>query len=54
MEPLEVRLAPATITTLASFNTTTGEPAIAGVVEDSRGNIFGTNVGGGASFDGTM
>jgi uncharacterized repeat protein (TIGR03803 family) len=43
-----------TITTLASFTGTNGEGPYGGVIMDSRGNLYGTTVGGGASGDGTV
>jgi uncharacterized repeat protein (TIGR03803 family) len=42
------------ITTLASFNGTNGANPVAGLIEDSSGNLFGTTLRGGASSDGTV
>jgi uncharacterized repeat protein (TIGR03803 family) len=43
-----------TITTLASFNGTTGSNPLAGLVEDQSGNLFGTSSNGGGSDAGTV
>lgn len=40
IEPLETRLAPATLTTLATFDSSQGYPI--GSIEDSHGDLFGT------------
>jgi uncharacterized repeat protein (TIGR03803 family) len=45
----EVAYNSGTVTTLASFNNSTGANPYAGLVEDSSGNLFGTTIGGGAS-----
>ncbi len=50
----EVKAGSGTITTLASFNGTNGARPLAGLVEDSSGNLFGTTLFGGASGDGTV
>ncbi len=42
------------IITLASFNGNNGQNPEAGVTLDASGNLFGTTVYGGASFDGTV
>jgi uncharacterized repeat protein (TIGR03803 family) len=43
-----------TITTLTSFNGTNGAIPGAGLIMDSRGNLYGTTLEGGASDDGTV
>ena len=43
-----------TITTLASFNSSSGANPKAGLVEDSSGNLFGTTYGGGKYNQGTV
>ena len=43
-----------TITTLASFNSTSGQGPPAGLIMDSSGNLYGTAVIGGANDDGTV
>ena len=43
-----------TITTLASFNDTSGAQPFAGLVMDSSGNLYGTTVRAGTSNDGTV
>jgi uncharacterized repeat protein (TIGR03803 family) len=43
-----------TITSLASFNGTDGQNPFGGVVMDSKGDLYGTTVGGGAFGDGTV
>jgi uncharacterized repeat protein (TIGR03803 family) len=42
------------ITTLAYFNYANGANPVAGLVEDSNGDLFGTTSGGGAYGDGTV
>src|SRR5262249_7795050 len=52
---LEDRNAPASITTLASFDNTKGAyPYTGGLVQDSSGNLFGTAFLGGAYGYGTV
>ena len=43
-----------TLTTLASFDSANGAYPVAGLIEDSSGNLFGTTLQGGSSFDGTV
>jgi uncharacterized repeat protein (TIGR03803 family) len=43
-----------TLTTLASFSSSTGTHPSSGVILDSGGNLYGTTEYGGASFDGTV
>jgi uncharacterized repeat protein (TIGR03803 family) len=43
-----------TLATLASLDASTGTPPSAGLVEDSRGNFFGTTTNGGANSAGTV
>src|SRR5262249_32275419 len=50
----EVAAGSGSITTLASFNGANGSTPGAGLIEDSRGNLFGTTFGGGTSGDGTV
>ena len=50
----EVAAGSGTITTLASFDMPTGQLPIAGLVEDSSGNLFGTTEAGGTNGDGTV
>jgi hypothetical protein len=54
LEALEDRLAPATLTTLASFTSSTGTGPDGGMVMDSQGNLFGTTVQGGTFNYGTV
>ena len=42
------------ITTLTSFSGLSGAQPVAGVVEDSNGNLYGTTSAGGAAGDGTV
>lgn len=44
----------ATLTTLASFNTTDGNRPLAGLIEDSAGDLFGTTENGGMNNQGTV
>jgi uncharacterized repeat protein (TIGR03803 family) len=53
LEQLEIRFVPS-INTVASFNSTTGETPLAGLVMDSSGNLFGTASSAGANGDGTV
>jgi uncharacterized repeat protein (TIGR03803 family) len=50
----EIKAGTNAVTTLVSFNATTGANPDAGVVEDSSGNLFGTTDNGGANGDGTV
>jgi uncharacterized repeat protein (TIGR03803 family) len=50
----ELKAGSSTITTLGSFNSTTGTYSAAGLVEDSSGNLFGTTSSGGANNNGTL
>jgi uncharacterized repeat protein (TIGR03803 family) len=50
----EVQAGSGSATTLASFNGTNGFRPMAGLIEDSSGNLFGTTSGGGTSSDGTL
>ena len=50
----EVAQGSETITTLASFNSTNGDNPLAGLLEDSSGNFFGTTQYGGSSSDGAV
>jgi uncharacterized repeat protein (TIGR03803 family) len=55
VEQLETRLTPSyVLSTLASFTGTNGSLPEAGLVMDSRGNLYGTTDSGGASSDGTV
>ena len=40
--------------TLASFDVTTGETLMAGLIADAQGDLFGTTSGGGAGDAGTV
>ena len=42
-----------TITTLASFNGTNGDEPEASLIMDSSGNLYGTTIDGGTSWNGT-
>jgi uncharacterized repeat protein (TIGR03803 family) len=54
IEPLETRCVPS-ITTLASFpNPSNGQDPDAGLIEDSKGNLFGSTAQGGAYGAGTV
>ena len=50
----EVEAGSDTITTLASFDGSDGIDPSSGLVEDGRGNLFGTTGGGGVFADGTV
>jgi uncharacterized repeat protein (TIGR03803 family) len=50
----EVAKGSGTITTLASFNHTNGASPHAGLIEDAKGNLFGTTYSGGTSGYGTV
>jgi uncharacterized repeat protein (TIGR03803 family) len=43
-----------TITVLASFNGTNGADPVAGLIQDTSGNLFGTTNSGGTDNDGTL
>ena len=50
----EVVAGSGTITTLATFNGPNGNQPLAGLIEDSHGNLFGTTAYGGLFGDGTV
>jgi len=55
VECLEPRITPSyTLSTLATFNGSNGADLLAGLIEDSSGNLFGTTYSGGANNDGTV